>query len=144
MVQDADRRARECARPAVARPQAERRPPPPAAAGHAPSSRRRARRAARRLDAIGAVGIARCLTFGGRFGRPLYAPSFDPADPLRDKESSNGGGAQQLTREQYMARHAEAQAAAAGKGGGKQAGPATIDHFYEKLLTLKARRALGH
>ena len=33
-----------------------------------------------RLDALGAVGIARCLMLGGAMGRPLY----DPDEPFRD------------------------------------------------------------
>ena len=33
-----------------------------------------------RLDALGAVGIARCLMLGGAMGRPLY----DPAEPFPD------------------------------------------------------------
>lgn len=61
-----------------------------------------------RLDAIGAIGIARCLTFGGAFKRVLY----DPAVPPRVN----------LTKEQYIA------------GADKAT---TINHFYEKLLKLK-------
>ncbi len=33
-----------------------------------------------RLDALGAIGIARCLMLGGAMGRPLY----DPDEPLPD------------------------------------------------------------
>lgn len=62
----------------------------------------------RRLDAIGAVGIARCLTFGGRFNRVLH----DPAVPPREK----------LSKTAYMS-------------GGEQS--TTINHFYEKLLKIK-------
>jgi hypothetical protein len=62
----------------------------------------------RRLDAIGAVGIARCFTFGGRFSRTLYDPDVPPRE--------------NLTQEQYMASGAKEH---------------TINHFYEKLLKLK-------
>ncbi len=61
-----------------------------------------------RLDAIGAIGIARCFTFGGAKHRVLY----DPAVPPREG----------LTKEQYMA-------------GAEKA--TTINHFHEKLLKLK-------
>ncbi|KAF8062694.1 ypgQ [Scenedesmus sp. PABB004] len=61
-----------------------------------------------RLDAIGAVGIARCFTFGGARGALLHDPALPPRVGL--------------TKAQYMA-------------GGQQA--TTINHFYEKLLTIK-------
>ncbi|PRW59926.1 HD repeat domain-containing isoform B [Chlorella sorokiniana] len=71
-----------------------------------------------RLDAIGAIGIARCLTFGGRFNRVLH----DPAVPPR----------LELTKEQYANKAAAAQ-------------QTTINHFHEKLLKLKGlmRTAAG-
>ncbi|WIA41116.1 hypothetical protein OEZ86_004744 [Tetradesmus obliquus] len=61
-----------------------------------------------RLDAIGAIGIARCFTFGGAFKRVLH----DPAVPPR----------LHLTKEQYMQQ-------------GHQA--TTFNHFAEKLLKIK-------
>ncbi len=54
--------------------------------------------------------MARCLTFGGRFGRVLH----DPAVPPRDG----------LTQEQYIDKSAAAR-------------QTTINHFHEKLLKLK-------
>lgn len=60
-----------------------------------------------RLDAIGAVGIARTFTYGGTKNQPLY----DPDIPANTK----------LTKEQYM---------------NQQRNP-TINHFHEKLLKLK-------
>jgi uncharacterized protein len=61
-----------------------------------------------RLDAIGAVGIARCFTYGGHKKRPLY----DPEVPLLEE----------VSQAQYMDKSREAP---------------TINHFYEKLFKLK-------
>ncbi len=61
-----------------------------------------------RLDAMGAIGIARCFTFGGRFGRVLHDPTVPPRAGL--------------TRQQYM------------DAGFQQT---TLNHFHEKLLLLK-------
>ncbi|OQR91605.1 hypothetical protein ACHHYP_04544 [Achlya hypogyna] len=60
-----------------------------------------------RLDAIGALGIARCLTFGGHKKRVLYDVDVPP----------NIG----MNKEAYM----------------KNKDGATINHFYEKLFKLK-------
>lgn len=61
-----------------------------------------------RLDAIGAIGIARCFTFGGKFPRPLYDPAIQPRN--------------NLTKAAYMDSSQK---------------PTTINHFYEKLLKLQ-------
>lgn len=61
-----------------------------------------------RLDATGAIGIARSFTFGGRFERVLYDPEVPPR--------------QALSKEQYMSEGHKAT---------------TINHFHEKLLKLK-------
>ncbi|KAG2822368.1 hypothetical protein PC116_g13011 [Phytophthora cactorum] len=60
-----------------------------------------------RLDAIGAIGIARCFTYGGHKLRPLYDPDVPPIDSM--------------TKDQYMDPNRP---------------NTTINHFYEKLLKL--------
>ncbi|KAG7401245.1 hypothetical protein PHYBOEH_002429 [Phytophthora boehmeriae] len=61
-----------------------------------------------RLDAIGAIGIARCFTFGGHKMRPLYDPDVPPVE--------------NMTKDQYMDPNRP---------------NTTINHFYEKLLRLR-------
>jgi len=60
-----------------------------------------------RLDAIGAIGIARAIYFGGHFGEKIYDPAVAPRTTLTHAEYRN------LNNETI------------------------INHFYEKLLTLK-------
>ena len=59
-----------------------------------------------RLDAMGAVGIARTFAYGGSHGLPIYDPEIPPK--------------MGMTPEQYRSH----------KG-------TSVNHFYEKLLTLK-------
>jgi len=66
-----------------------------------------------RLDAIGAIGIARCFTFGGTKHRALYDPDNPPTI--------------NITKDQYVAQ----SKAPHGRGS------PSINHFYEKLLLLK-------
>jgi uncharacterized protein len=42
-----------------------------------------------RLDALGAVGLARCLMLGGQLGRPLYAPD----DPFCERRAPDDSAA---------------------------------------------------
>jgi uncharacterized protein len=62
-----------------------------------------------RLDAIGAIGIARCFTYGGSRKRSLYNPEIPP---ILD-----------ITKEEYTKLH------------GKDV--PILNHFYEKLFKLK-------
>jgi uncharacterized protein len=65
-----------------------------------------------RLDAIGAIGIARTFTFGGNFKRPIHTPEIKPTLHKTFKSYSKNYGVTQGS---------------------------TINHFYEKLLLLKDR-----
>lgn len=65
-----------------------------------------------RLDAIGAVGIARCFAFSGAMKRPFYTDS--------DRHSTN----HHITADEYN-KQAE------------QGGSSAVKHFYEKLFKLK-------
>lgn len=69
-----------------------------------------------RLDAIGAVGIARCFMFGGARGAGIWGGAEE--DARVEKEAAT------LTREEYMA---------ASKRGDRSC----VAHFADKLLKLK-------
>lgn len=64
-----------------------------------------------RLDAIGAIGIARAFTFGGSKNRPLHDP-----------HATENENTQLMTKDGYMKRSNNG---------------ATLQHFYEKLFHLK-------
>lgn len=66
-----------------------------------------------RLDAMGAIGIARCLTFSGAFGRPII--TAEGTEELGQKEKYMCGDLHASSRK----------------------GPSAISHFYDKLLFLK-------
>lgn len=66
-----------------------------------------------RLDAIGAIAIARVFTFGGAKGRPIHNPQV-PLTPLTDEEYRIPANHNNTSRP-------------------------SIHHFYDKLLYLKDR-----
>ena len=61
-----------------------------------------------RLDAVGAVGIARCFAFGGAFGNEIYNPQIPVRVGISEKE--------------YKSREEKST---------------TVNHFFEKLFLLK-------
>jgi len=61
-----------------------------------------------RLDALGAIGVARCFTYGGFKGRSMYDPEIPPNPDM--------------SAEEYLRVDRE---------------NTTINHFYHKLLKLK-------
>lgn len=61
-----------------------------------------------RLDALGAVGVARTFAFGGSAGRPIYDPNIKPLQYSSVKDF----------KDKIAVNH-------------------TVNHFYEKLLLLK-------
>eukprot|EP00698_Gefionella_okellyi_P014885 TRINITY_DN4149_c0_g2_i1.p2 TRINITY_DN4149_c0_g2~~TRINITY_DN4149_c0_g2_i1.p2 ORF type:complete len:237 (-),score=54.85 TRINITY_DN4149_c0_g2_i1:1088-1768(-) len=62
-----------------------------------------------RLDALGAIGIARTFSYGARKNTPMHVPGLKPTT--------------QMTTQEYMQRD--------------QSQTSTVLHFYEKLLLLK-------
>ena len=78
-----------------------------------------------RLDAIGAIGIARCFGFGAARNRPMYDPAWIPPYSL-DDETTDKSSLVVVTKREYD------ESVKQNKG-------ATLNHFYEKLLTLKDR-----
>lgn len=74
-----------------------------------------------RLDALGAIGIARTFAFGGKKGHPIYEPNFSVTGEVT--LSIRG----EMTLEEY-----------------RNGNSSSIHHFYEKLLRLKDRMNTAH
>ena len=66
-----------------------------------------------RLDAIGAIGVSRCLAFSGAFNRPIVTP--DASEERAQRAAFTVGSLVATARK----------------------GPSAISHFYDKLVFLK-------
>jgi uncharacterized protein len=78
-----------------------------------------------RLDALGAIGIARAFNYGGYKNRPLY----DPAIPLQQQQTKEKESKDPVTPLQKQQTPGEER---------NSPSPApTLNHFYEKLFLLK-------
>ena len=66
-----------------------------------------------RLDAIGAIGVSRCLAFSGAFSRPIVTP--DASEERSQRRAYSTGSLTATARK----------------------GPSAISHFYDKLVFLK-------
>lgn len=68
-----------------------------------------------RLDALGAIGIARTFNYAGRIGRPIYSPEEDGDKNIANSTLATFASYTEKTPQQ----------------------DSTINHFYEKLFHLK-------
>ncbi len=70
------------------------------------------------LDAIGAIGIARCFAFSGKRNRKLFGLSRTQSDV-----------SQGITHQEYMTAQVSTTDSA-------------VDHFFDKLLTIEPARQM--
>ena len=78
-----------------------------------------------RLDAMGAIGIARAFNYGGFKNRPLYDPAI-PQQQQQTKEKESRDPVTPLQQQQTPGEERDSPSPAP-----------TINHFYEKLFLLK-------
>ena len=87
-----------------------------------------------RLDAMGALGIARAFAFGGSRGRSIYEPEEVWREGLaeeKDGEIEQEGGEGKVEQGENEEERKEGKEKEEGKQG------STVEHFYEKLFLLK-------
>jgi uncharacterized protein len=83
-----------------------------------------------RLDAMGAIGIARAFSYGGYRNRPLYDPAIPlQTIPLKEKQTSG-----KESRDPAIPLQ---QQQTTGKERGSPTPGPTLNHFYDKLFLLK-------
>lgn len=106
-----------------------------------------------RIDAIGALGVARCFCFGGAKNRALYAEEslesttngeksiLKPGVGLSKGEdhSSDSRGGTAAAEPAAKRPKIEPTTNSPGAGAMAAAGEDSLAHFYDKLFTLKAR-----
>ncbi len=103
-----------------------------------------------RIDAIGALGVARCFCFGGSRDRALYTTESLKREIEKPPPSSSGGGGRssgssgtgsgsERRRPSHGRSDGSSSASASANSGSAVNKDDSLSHFYDKLFTLRDR-----